>query len=203
MGLLRRLERLWWRRRLMRPEFRHLFDEPPEDEWVAVDCETTGLDTTRDEIVSIGAVPIRGQRILTSERLELLVRPKLAPSAASIRIHRLREMDVQTGLAPDEAIRRFLEFVGPRPLVGYYLEFDVAMLDRLARPYLGIPLPQRRIEVSALYYDHKYRQNPDASIDLRFAAILQDLDLPRRDEHDAFNDALMAAQVFVKLHHSR
>ncbi|CAB1370413.1 3'-5' exonuclease [Denitratisoma oestradiolicum] len=203
MSLLRRLQGLWWRRRLLRSEFRHLFDEPPDGEWVAVDCETTGLDTARDEIVSIGAVPIRGQQILTSKRLELLVRPTLAPSASSIRIHHLREMDVQGGLAPDEAIHRFLEFVGPRPLVGYYLEFDVAMLDRLARPYLGIPLPQRKIEVSALYYDYKYRQNPDASIDLRFATILKDLDLPRREEHDAFNDALMAAQVFVKLHHQR
>lgn len=203
MGLLRRLGGLWWRRRLIRPEFRHLFDAPPADEWVAVDCETTGLDTARDEIISIGAVPIRGRRILTSERLELLVRPRQAPSAPSIRIHRLREMDVREGLAPQEAIRRFLEFVGSRPLVGYYLEFDVAMLDRLARPYLGIPLPQRKIEVSALYYDRKYRENPDAFVDLSFAAILKDLDLPRREEHDAFNDALMAAMVFVKLHHQR
>ncbi|QDX82543.1 DNA polymerase III subunit epsilon [Denitratisoma sp. DHT3] len=200
MQLFRRLQRRWWRHRLRRPEFRFLFDPPPAGEWVAVDCETTGLDTARDEIIAIGAVRIRGQRILTSERLELIVRPGIALSAPSIRIHRLREMDVRTGLAPEEAIRRFLEFVGNRPLVGYYLEFDVAMLDKLVRPFLGIPLPQEKIEVSALYYDHKYRQNPNTFIDLRFMEILRDLNLPLRDEHDAFNDALMAALAFVKLH---
>lgn len=200
MQLLGRLQRHWWQRRLRRPEFRGLFDPPPPGEWVAVDCETTGLDRLRDDIIAIGAVRIRGQRILTSERLELLVKPKATLSAPSIRIHRLREMDVQAGMAPEDAIRRFLEFVGSRPLVGYYLEFDVAMLDKLVRPFLGIPLPQEKIEVSALYYDFKYAQNRDAFIDLRFMEILKDLNLPSRDEHDAFNDALMAALAFIKLY---
>lgn len=164
-----------------------------------MDCETTGLDRIRDEIISIGAIRIQGKQILTSQRLELLVQPTIALNAPSIRIHRLREIDLKAGLSPEVAIRQFLDFVGSRPLVGYYLEFDIAMLNKLVRPLLGIPLPQEKIEVSALYYDHKYRHAPDAFIDLRFGSILQDLDLPQRDEHDAFNDALMAALVFVKL----
>ena len=36
-------------------------------------------------------------------------------------------------------------------------------------------------------------------IDLRFAAILDDLGLPSLPAHDAFNDAVMAAQAFVML----
>lgn len=193
------LKQSWYRRRLRRPDYELLFDPPPEDEWVSVDCETTGLDIRRDQIVAIGAVKIKASRILTAERFELLVRPSVNMGAESIRVHRLREMDVALGVDPEEAIRRFLDFVGPRPLVGYYLEFDVAMLNRLVRPYLGIPLPQQKIEVSGLYYDYKLRQNPDANIDLRFNALLDDLQLPHRDEHDAFNDALMAALAFVKL----
>jgi DNA polymerase-3 subunit epsilon len=53
-----------------------MFDAPPEGEWVSLDCETTGLNVRTDEIVSIGAVRIVGNRIMTSERLELLVRPE-------------------------------------------------------------------------------------------------------------------------------
>ncbi len=195
----RQLRRLWLLRRLRDPAWRFLLDPPPSREWVALDCETTGLDVRRDEIVSIGAVRIRGNRLLTSERLELLVRPSKASSPASVRIHHLRARDVVGGLEPAQAARRVLEFIGSRPLVGYYLEFDVAMLNRLVLPLTGIRLPQPQIEVSGLYYDLKYQQNPDRPIDLRFATLMKDLDLPTREAHRALNDAVMAGLAFLKL----
>ena len=190
MGLIESLLRGWQRRQLSDPEWAFLFDPPPPDEWVALDCETTGLNTRTDEIISVGAV---------------LIRPDKAVSAESIRVHRLREQDVEGGLSAPEAMRRLLHFIGPRPLVGYYLEFDVAMLNRAVRPLIGIGLPQPKIEVSALYYDHRFRQLPpshqqgNVEIDLRFATIMQTLGLPTCDAHDALNDAMMAALAFVKL----
>lgn len=197
--------RRWWeRRRLKDPAFAFLWDAPPPDEWVALDCETTGLDRQRDEIVAIGAVRIRGQRVLTSERLELLVRPSRGQlSAAAVRVHHLRAQDLAQGLPVDEAVRQLLHFIGPRPLVGYYLEFDVAMVERVMRPLLGCGLPQPRIEVSALYYDHVNRQRPHherhGHTDLRFATMMNDLDLPLHAAHNALADAVMAALAFVKL----
>ncbi|GAB1383900.1 MAG: 3'-5' exonuclease [Rubrivivax sp.] len=204
-GLIERLRRGWQRRQLTDPRWRFLLDEPPPNEWVALDCETTGLDTRHDEIVAIGAVRIVGQRILTSERLELLVRPEKGVSAESIRVHRLRQQDVEAGVPAEEAMRRLLRFIGPRPLVGYYLEFDVAMINRALKATLGLTLPQEKIEVSRLYYDHQFRQLPpyrqhdQADIDLRFATIMSELGLPTRDAHDALNDAVMAALAFIKL----
>ena len=207
----------WWdalktrraRQRLQGGEWAFLFDAPPQDEWVALDCETTGLNTRSDEIIAIGAVRIQGRRILTSQRLEVLIRPEKGVSADSIRVHRLREQDVAGGLPAPEAARRLLHFIGARPLVGYYLEFDVAMLNRIVRPLLGIGLPQPQIEVSRLYYDHKFRQlspyqqHDQADIDLRFATIMADLGLPMREAHDALNDAVMAALAFIRLRELR
>ena len=198
------LKRWWLIYHLGDPRFRFMWDAPPPDEWVALDCETTGLDTRRDEIVAIAAVRIRGNRILCSERLELLVRPdRRAVSADSVRVHRLRERDVAEGMASDEAMHQLLRFIGSRPLVGYYLEFDVAMIDRVLFPLLGMGLPQPKVEVSALYYDHKNRQRPaherGGDIDLRFAMLMSDLGLPQRPAHDALNDAVMAALAFLKL----
>ncbi|WP_293224492.1 3'-5' exonuclease [Ottowia sp.] len=197
------------RQRLQGGEWAFLLDAPPRDEWVALDCETTGLNTRSDEIIAIGAVRIRGRRILTSQRLELLIRPEKGVSPDSIRVHRLRAQDVAGGLPAPEAARRLLHFIGARPLVGYYLEFDVAMLNRLVRPLLGTGLPQPQIEVSRLYYDHKFRQLPpyqqhdQADIDLRFATIMAELGLPTREAHDALNDAVMAALAFIRLRELR
>ena len=204
-----RLKRAWLIYHLGDPSFRFMFDAPPENEWVSLDCETTGLNVRTDEIISIGAVRLVGNRLMTSERLELLVRPERGISPESVRIHRLRERDVAQGLPIEEAMKRLMHFIGSRPLVGYYLEFDVAMLNRAIWPILGQGLPQPKIEVSALYYDYKFRRlppyqqqaNPD--IDLRFDTLMADLDLPRRDAHDALNDAVMAGLAFIKLRQLR
>jgi DNA polymerase-3 subunit epsilon len=186
-----------------------MFDAPPPNEWVALDCETSGLNVRTDEIISIGAVRIVGNRIMTSERLELLVRPERGLTADSVRIHRLRERDLENGLPAEEAVKQLMRFIGSRPLVGYFLEFDVAMLNRAIWPILGQGLPQPKIEVSALYYDFKFRQLPpyqqqaSADIDLRFSTLMADLGLPLREAHDALNDAVMAALAFIKLRQLR
>ena len=54
--------------------------------------------------------------------------------------------------------------------------------------------------MSALYHERKYGDAPPGTqIDLSFAAIMQDLGLPQLAEHDAFNDALMTAMMYVAL----
>lgn len=200
------LKRGWLLYHLGDPRFRFMWDKPPENEWVALDCETTGLNVKTDDIIAIGAVRIRGNRVMTSERLELLVRPdKQKISAESARVHRLREQDVAHGVTADDAMMQLMRFIGSRPLVGYYLEFDLAMIHRVLFPMLGMGLPQQKIEVSGLYYDYKYRQLSPHSrdsgrvIDLSFNTIMQDLGLPLWPAHDALNDAVMAALAFIKL----
>jgi len=200
------VRRRWLLYHLTHAHFAFMYDPPPPGEWVAVDCETTGLDVHRDEIISIGAVRIVGNRLLTSEKLEMLVRPERRRlKADSVRVHGLREQDVAQGIKPEEAMRRLLEFIGSRPLVGYFLEFDVAMLNREIWRLLGVRLPQPKIEVSAMYYDYRNRQLPShlqgGEIDLRFATMMNDLGLPLRGAHDALNDAVMAGLAFVKLRH--
>lgn len=200
------LKRAWLLWHLADQRLRFLYDAPPPNEWVSLDCETTGLDTRRDEIIAIGAVRIVGDRVMTSEALSLLVKPSKAFTADSVRIHRLREQDVAQGLEPEEAMRQLLAFIGSRPLVGYFLEFDVAMVNRVLWPMLGVALPQPKIEISALFHDYKTRrqavpaQHPQ-HIDLRFDTLMTELDLPRREAHDALNDAVMAALAFIKLRH--
>lgn len=203
------VKRGWQRRRLKDPQWDFLFEPPPPNEWVSVDCETTGLNVRQDEIIAIGAARIVGRRIMTSERLELLVRPEREVKADSVQVHRLRTQDVADGLPLCEAMTKLLHFIGSRPLVGYYLEFDVAMINRALKQCFGLTLPQSKIEVSAMYYDHVFRQLPlykqheSADIDLRFATILKALDVPAREAHDALNDAVMAALAFIRLRELR
>ncbi len=185
---------------LKEPAYRFLFEPGPPDEAVSIDCETTGLNPRKDDIVTIAAIKIRGARILTSERFQATLRPEARMRPDAIKIHRLREADVENGRAMRHIIPDFLRFIGGRPLVGYYLDFDVAMLNRHVRRFLGVDLPNQRIETSALYYERKYGDAPPGTqVDLHFASLLNDLKVPMLDQHDAYSDALMTAMAYVAL----
>src|SRR5436305_815847 len=131
------LRRRWDRARLKDPAFDFLFEPGPEGEAVSIDCETTGLDPRRDDIISVAAVRIRGSRILASERFEATLRPSRPINPEAIKVHRLRERDVATGRAMADVLPQLVHFIGGRPLVGFYLEFDVALINRYLRAWLG------------------------------------------------------------------
>jgi len=194
--------RRWKMRGLTDSAYAYLFDPCEEGEYVAFDTETTGLDPKKAEILTIGAVKIRGNRILAGESLHLSLRPEGKIDEEAIKIHHIRNCDVEKALDPAEGVRRFVEFIGNRPLVGYYLEFDMAMVNKYVRPWLGVPLPNRQIEVSGIYFDQRIGRIPQGNIDLRFDTILDQLNLPMLGKHSALNDALMTAMIFVRLTHT-
>ena len=193
--------RLFWKASLADHHYRFLFDPGPEDEVVSLDCETTGLDPTVDDIVAVSAVRIRGNRILLSERFQALVRPEDSEAgAASIKVHRIRRADVAGALPMRRVLPDLLHFIGGRPLVGYYIDFDVRMLDKYAKDLLQVKLPNPQVEVSALYFDRKYGDAPPGTVfDLRFAAMMADLGIPMLAQHDALNDCLMAGMAWLAL----
>ncbi|MDD3465987.1 MAG: 3'-5' exonuclease [Campylobacterales bacterium] len=193
------LRRQYLRGRLKDKSFDFVFETPSSDEYVAFDCETTGLNPKKDEVISIGAVKIRGNRILTSQKFEVIVKPTNQIDKESIKVHHIRNCDVQNGISAKEALKSFLEFIGNRPLVGYYLEFDVAMINKYMREFLGTKLPNEQIEVSALYFDKKNDVFGSKNVDLRFDSIMKELKLPIFGQHSAYYDALMTALIFVKL----
>ena len=198
--MLRAIRRAWYRRQLKDRRYEFLLEDNDGDEAVSIDCETTGLDVKTDQILSVGAIKVKGDRILTSERLDFLVKPATPVPEKTILIHHIRPIDIAHAVPVEEAVRRVLDFVGSRPLIGYYLEFDAGMLNKYIRPLIGMPLPNRKIEVSRLYYDWRAPQLPPGSnIDLRFETIREHLDLPNRAAHDAFNDALLTAMMYLRL----
>ena len=197
------LTKKWNRKRLTDERFAFLFDEEPGGEVVVFDCETTGLDPKKDEIVSIGAVKIKENRILTDEAFHIYVKQEKQISHESITIHQIRHCDLEDAVPIEEAIEKFLYFIGARTLAGYYLEFDVAMINRYIKPMYGITLPNKQEEVSAIYYDKKISTIPQGNIDLRFETIIEDLALPKLQAHDALNDAVMTAMIYLKLKYTK
>lgn len=183
--MLDSLKREYNRKHLQDEDFAFLFAESPPNEVVCVSCKTTSLDIKQAEILVIAAVIVKNTKIFTSQKLELLVKPQI------------------NGLEPTHAIKQFLQFIGSRPVVGYYLEFDIAVINKYVKTLLGIILPNRQIEVSGLYYDKKQSTIPQGNIDLRFDTLSRELDLPvLAGKEDTVNKALMTAIMYLKLQHT-
>jgi DNA polymerase III subunit epsilon len=184
--------------------YRFLFRQDDSGEVVSLDCETTGFDPWVDDIISIAAIVIDRSRIRTSTAFRAIVRPDAAMRESAIKVHQLRKQDVAHGRPMGEVLPELLRFIGSRPLVGYWIAFDVSMLNKYLIEMLNIHLPNRLIDVSELYYDRKYgKAPPGTAIDLRYASILGDLGLPPLARHDSMNDALSAAEMYVILEDMR
>jgi DNA polymerase-3 subunit epsilon len=199
--MLDRIGHLIKRPGLPDPSYRFLLEAERADEAVSLDCETTGFDPRVDEVVSIAAIRIAGRRILASSAFRALVRPEGAMRPDSIKVHRLRQQDVAQAQPMSEVL--LLYFIGSRPLVGYWIQFDVRMLDKYLLAMIDMRLPSREIDVSRLLRS-QIREHA-ARHARRFALCRHsaDLKLPTRAQHDAFEDALGAAEMYLVLEDMR
>lgn len=197
--MFKNLIKNWNKKKLTDKKYLFLFDEPHKDEYVCLDCETTGLNPKKDEILSIGAVIIKDNKILMRKTLNIFVKPSIHIAAESIKIHQIRPIDLTNARDPKDAIFELLEFIGNRTIVGYYIKFDIAMISKYTKKYLGITLPNESIEVSSLYYKTRPRNSEYAFVDLKFDTIMKTLDIPELGKHDALNDAIMTSMIFLKV----
>ncbi len=193
------MQRAIWRFKLKGSPYRSLFRAPLQGEFVSLDCETTSLDPYRAELVTIAATKIIDNRIITSQPFEVRLRAPQSLDSGSIKIHKMRHQDLADGLSEKCALERLIDFIGNRPLVGYHIRYDKKVLDIACRRQLGFPLPNALIEVSQIYHDKLERHLPNAYFDLSLASICKHLDIPMQEKHDALQDAISAALVFVRL----
>ena len=137
----------WNKKKLTNKKYEFLFDEPKPNEYICLDCETTGLSPRKDEILSIGAVHIQDNKVIMRETFNIFVKPSINISAESIKIHHIRPIDLENAVSSKEAIFKLLDFIGSRPIVGYYIKFDIAMISKYTKKFIGIKLPNESIEV--------------------------------------------------------
>ena len=161
---------------------------------VALDCETTGLDTGRDRIVSIATVPIRAGRLDEATGLDRLVNPGCPIPARSSEIHGI--LDAHVAAAPTFAtiLPDLAASLDGAAMIGHEIGFDAAMIRReakLARMTLAPPPLLDTMLLGAAFIPH--------CNDLRLEAIAERLGVIVRDRHTARGDARAAAEIFLRL----
>ncbi len=162
--------------------------------YTVFDTETTGLRPSEgDEIIQIGAVRIVNGRILRHEAFEQLVDPRRPLDPASIPIHGIQPEMLVGQPTIDVVLPAFHRYAEATVLVAHNAAFDMAFLRR-KEEMLGIRFDQPVLDTLLLGYVVFPNQTSN-----RLEALAERFHLSFVARHNALGDALVTAEVFLKL----
>jgi len=170
--------------------------------YVVIDTELTSLDSRRNRLLSIGAVVMDGSRIRLGDPFYYLVNPGVDVPVESVKIHKLRPLDVAQGIPPADALRELRDFAGDRVLVGHFFHIDLNALRKelgdqqheFRNPAICTARVHRWIVQNGPLHEniHEKLENID------LATLAREYDLEFREAHHALEDAFLTARLWQK-----
>jgi len=163
-------------------------------EFVALDTETTGLDLQKSRIIEFAAVLVKPGAADVSETFSRLVNPGMPIPPASTEIHGITD-DMLADAAPvGLVIAEFVQWLGPRPLIGYSIAFDMSIIKAELDRIQGSWAQPRTLDVQELVQALRPNLSNNA-----LETVAEWLEIDINDRHRALPDAIMTARVFEAL----
>lgn len=206
MNLTLNLRRRWALRRPPAGPLRDYLETPfpkPSADYrelalLAVDLETTGLDPKRDDILSLGWVSVRCNRIDLGDAYYRLVRTARAIPEASAVVHRITDDQAARGEILDDVLAELLKRLAGKVMIAHHATVEKGFLDAACQRLYGVRLPVPVIDTQILAKRTCERHHiAFKDSDLRLHTLGEHYNLPRYDAHNALSDALAAAELFL------
>jgi|TARA_B100001971_G_scaffold50465_1_gene45682 DNA polymerase-3 subunit epsilon/ATP-dependent DNA helicase DinG len=160
---------------------------PFEQVNVALDLETTGLDSNRHQILEVGAVRFRGDEVI--ETYQTLVNPGVAIPEFIQRLTHITPQQVKRAPFFSSVAAEIEDFLGADPIIGHNIQFDIGFLTNNGVPIhnpsydtwdlASVFMPQSR------QYSLKY--------------LTTHFQVEHNDAHRALADAMATKNVYIKL----
>ncbi len=164
-----------------------------EAKYIVIDTETTGIDPKKDAILSIAAIKIKNFRIVniynTFIDAEVEI-PEESKKYHNIEQHHLKDKPKIYEIIPD-----LIKFIGPDAvIVGHHIKFDFEILNREIQKFFNSKLYNPTIDTGNIY---RFLNNTDDTVSLD--EIIEKYLSKVIDRHSALGDALVTAEVFIKM----
>jgi len=169
-----------------------------EVDYLALDFETTGLNPEKDSILSAGYTTIRNGRVMLGESGHFLVRINAPLPAQSVVIHQITDDAMEQGAALPVVMEKLLELIKGKVLLVHYAAIERGFLNAASRQLYGIKLPMRIVDTMEIEKGILQRREQGISKgQLRLFNLRKQYNLPRYRAHNAMEDALSTAELFL------
>lgn len=181
--------------RFQRPQGKQLLKNT---QLIAVDFETTGLDTDRDEIIAMGFCPITDDTIRLANCLHFIVKPRQLLTSDNVVIHGLTDDQVYQGITAEQAMTKFLELTKGKVIIAHHHKIEEYFIQRSAKQIFGRTIPLNLLDTLSIAEQRMRRRNqPISSNSLRLFNLRKNFGLPNYNAHNALEDAISTAELFL------
>lgn len=164
-----------------------------KEQFVCIDCETTGLDVNEDRIIEVAVAKFSLETIL--EQYESLIDPERGIPDESIAIHNITLNMVAGKPKIHEVLHTILQLVGDATVVGHGIYFDMQMLHNAAlRHNIPSNLNNNRY-IDTLRLARLYGESPVNSLE----RLREHFNIENEGAHRAMSDVLVNISVFKQL----
>lgn len=158
--------------------------------FVVFDLETFGLNSHKNEIIEIGAIKLKGTRIV--DTFSSFVNPnKIIPKRISELTHITQDM-VDNAPTIEDVLPKFLEFTKDAVMVAHNSAFDMGFIRRDAKKYMGIDYKPPVIDTLQMARD-LYPDLKGYNLD----RLNKTFKLSLENHHRAIDDAQSTAKLFI------
>jgi len=165
-----------------------------DQKFVVLDCEMSGLDSDKNELLSLGWVQIKQGRIDYGSRRHLLVHAG-ASVGDSIKIHGLCDRQIAGAASPSKALTLLAQQIESAVLVFHHASLDLAFLRTSAMHSFTCPMIFPYVDTMKIEQKRLERQSRSASLQLNLCR--DRYGLPPAFQHNAMHDAVATAELFL------
>ena len=188
-------------KRFYEADFGYMEQNLNEARCLAIDIETTGLDSDKDKIISVGLVEFDAKRVYLPTAKHWLVNPGEL-SDTSIVIHGITHSDVSSAPRINSIMPELLDAMAGRLCVVHYRAMEREFFRKLgyglwSQPWLFPVIDTFALEASCLTKNqrwfHRLLGRPLPS--LRLPDTRLRYNLPEYENHNALVDAIATAEL--------
>lgn len=162
-----------------------------EQQFIAVDIETTGLSPIKDKIIEIGAVKVMEGKVI--EKFSRLVDPQIALPERIIELTGITDDMVYGQETIETVIKDFLEFAGELPLLGHNILFDYSFLKTAA---VKEKLGYERKGIDTLYLSRVIHEELESK---SLGSMCSYYGIVNEHHHRAYDDAIASMELYYRL----
>jgi DNA polymerase-3 subunit epsilon len=163
--------------------------------FLVVDCEMSGLDPARHQLLSIGWVAIENSAIVYYGRKHLLVHAD-SGVGDSIKIHGLSEKNIAGAASATRALTLLAEQAENSILVFHHAGIDITFLQSTALATFGCPMLFPYIDTMTIEQRRLNRQDKTGGLQLDLCRQRYGLP-PATQQHNALSDAIATAELLL------